>query len=253
MAMARAPFISICIPTYDMGDLGGEYLMQGFEHLLRQTYEDFEVIISDQSDSARVADMCKVYADRLDITRVTYGDGPRQASANTNNAMRHARGSVLKILFQDDFLCDTSALAQHADAFAEPGVTWALCGSGVTHDGRMLERAMVPRLNPNLHLGRNTVSSPSVLSIRAGEGLEFDENLIWLMDGEFYKRCHDRLGAPCLLPDPLVANRLHAGQVSAGVSPALRRRELVYVRQKHRASETLGNRMHYYKQMLKAR
>jgi len=251
--MARQPFISICIPAYDMGGQGGEYLLESFEHLLRQSYEDFEVVVSDQSDSDGVAATCKAYADRLDVTRFDYRDGARQASANTNNAMRHARGTVLKILFQDDYLSHRKALAQHAQAFENPATQWVLCGSGVTWDGKSLERPMVPVINPNLHLARNTVSSPSVLAIRAGLGLEFDENLIWLMDGDFYKRCHDRFGEPHILPDPLVANRLHEGQVSAGVSPELRRKELCYVREKHRASETLGNRFHYYKQMLKAR
>jgi glycosyltransferase involved in cell wall biosynthesis len=251
--MARTPYISICIPAYSMGGQGAEYLLESFEALLRQSSQDFEVVVSDQSDDDGVATICKVYMDRLDVVRIDYREGPRQASANTNNAMRHARGSVLKILFQDDYLDDPAALARHAEAFASPGVEWALCGSGTTRDGGPLENPMVPHLNPNLYLGKNTVSSPSVLALRAGTGLEFDENLIWLMDVEMYKRCEAQLGAPHILAQPLVANRLHSGQVSATVSPALRRAELRYVRRKHRARETLGNRLHYYKQWLKAR
>ena len=251
--MAKAPYISICIPAYGMGGQGAEFLLDSFEHLLDQSFEDFEVVVSDQSDDEGVATICKAYGDRLDIVRLDNRAGKRQASANTNNAMRHARGQVLKVLFQDDYLCHSDALAQHAEAFAQADVAWALCGSGVTLDGETLENCMVPRLNPNLHLGRNTVSSPSVLALRAAQGLEFDEELIWLMDGELYKRANDQLGTPHILPDLLVANRLHGGQVSAGVSPALRRKELAYVRAKHRGDETLGNRIHYYKQVLKAR
>ena len=251
--MPRPPLISICIPAYDMGGQGGEYLLDSFEHLLRQTFEEFEVVVSDQSDSDGVAATCKAYADRLTITRVDFRDGKRQASANTNNAMRHARAPLLKVLFQDDYLCDYKALQVIVDAFENPKIGWVLCGSGVTYDGKTLERPMVPRLNPNIHLAKNTVSSPSVLALRAGTGLEFDEELIWLMDGDMYKRCNDTLGPPAICPEPLVANRLHPGQVSAGVSPDLRRQELRYVRAKNRASETLGNRLHYYKQMLKAR
>lgn len=236
-----------------MGGQGAEYLLDSFEALLTQSYEDFEVVVSDQSDDDGVATMCKAYADRMDIRRVAFHDGPRQASANTNNAMRHARGTVLKVLFQDDYLVDRTALAQHAEAFAQGDVAWALCGSGITRDGRGLEAPMVPQLNPNLYLGKNTVSSPSVLALRADAGMMFDEQLIWLMDVEMYRRCADALGAPHVLSAPLVANRLHAGQVSAGVSPELRRTELRYVRAKHRADETWGNRMHYFKQWLKAR
>lgn len=251
--MARDPIISICIPAYDMGGQGAEFLLESFEALLRQSFEDFEVIVSDQSEDSGVATVCKAYIDRLDITRLDYRSGQRQAAANTNHAMRHARGEVIKILFQDDFLTRRDALARHVEAFNNQGALWVLCGSGTSRDGKTLDNPMVPRLNPNLYLGKNTVSSPSVLAIRADAGLEFDENLIWLMDVDMYHRCADALGQPHILPDPLVANRLHEGQVSAGVSPALRRRELSYVRAKYRAQESLGNRLHYYKQWLKAR
>ncbi len=252
-AMARAPYISLCIPAYSMGGQGAEYLLDSFEALLTQSFEDFEVIVSDQSDDDGVATICKAYIDRLDITRLDNRAGLRQASANTNNAMRHAKGQVLKVLFQDDYLAAPNALAQHAEVFAQKDVAWLLCGSGVTRDGKALEHTMVPQMTPNLYLGKNTVSSPSVLTLRAGTGLEFDERLIWLMDVDMYKRCETQLGAPHILPDALVANRLHAGQVSAVVTPSLRREELRYVRAKHRDQETLGNRLHYYKQWLKAR
>ena len=125
--------------------------------------------------------------------------------------MRHASGRILKILFQDDFLCSDTALEQIAAGFADPAQKWLLCGSGVCRDGKTVENPMVPQLNPRLRFGRNTVSSPSVLALRAEVGLHFDESLIWLMDVEFYDRCAQQLGAPVILPETLVANRLHEG------------------------------------------
>lgn len=247
------PAFSICIPAYDMHGRGAEYLGQSLDRLKRQTYTDFEVVVSDQSDNDAVRDVCFEYAGRLQIKHVFYRGGPRQSSANTNHAMRHASGAILKILFQDDYLCDDTALEQMARAFEDPSVKWLLCGSAVTRDGKTLQNHMVPRMNANIHLGRNTVSSPSVLALVAGTGLEFDEALIWLMDGEFYRRCAEKLGPPHILRDTLVANRLHEGQVSAEVSKELRRNELIHVRRTHYAQESLGNRLHYYKQRLKAR
>lgn len=251
--MASDPFISICIPAYEMDGKGGEFLLQSFEQLLQQSFGGFEIVVSDQSRDDGVRTICKAYADRLDIRHVDFRNGPRQVSSNANNAMIHARGKVLKLLFQDDYLCQKSALQQHADAFRVPRVTWLLCGSMVAREGNAPGDSMMPRLNPNLHLGTNTVSSPSVLSLRAEAGMQFDENLSWLMDVEFYKRCADTLGAPYILADPLVVNRLHPGQLSARIPAKDRRYELRHVRTKHRADETLGNRFHYYKQLLKAR
>ena len=229
------PRLSICIPAYDMGGRGAEYLAVSFTHLQTQSFADFEVVVSDQSDSGAVARVCADFGDRLTIRRVDFRDGPRQSSANANNAMRHASGRILKILFQDDFLCSDTALEKISAGFDDPARRWLLCGSGVCRDGKSVENPMVPRLNAGLRFGRNTVSSPSVLAIRAEVGLHFDENLIWLMDVEFYDRCAAQLGAPVILPDTLVANRLHDGQVSAVVTKSLRRYELRHVWRKTRS------------------
>lgn len=231
------PALSICIPAYDMGGMGARFLAASLARLAGQDFADFEVVVSDQSEGSEIADLCAREGGRLRVRRVDFRAGPRQASANTNNAMRHATGAILKILFQDDFLCRPDALGRIAAGFGKGGASWLLCGSGVSRDGESVERPMVPRLGPGLRFGRNTVSSPSVLALRAGTGLRFDEDLIWLMDVEFYDRCAALLGAPAILPETLVANRLHAGQVSAGVTKALRRRELrhVWAGTRHRA------------------
>ena len=48
-------------------------------------------------------------------------------------------------------------------------------------------------------LEKNTVSSPSVLAFEAGHGLMFDENLVWLMDVEFYHRIACQFSDPAIL------------------------------------------------------
>jgi len=235
-----------------MGAYGSKFLDESLARLAQQDFSDFEVVVSDQSDSGGVAQICAKYDSRLTMRRVDNRIGKRQASANTNNAMKVANGSVLKILFQDDFLAQDNALSIIAEQF-ENGAEWVLCGSAVTLDGETVTRPMVPRLNPNMYLGRNTVSSPSVLALKAGRGMLFDENLIWLMDVDFYKRCIETLGAPSICPETLIVNRLHDGQVSAKVQPETRLRELRYVRAKYRSTEAFGNALYYYKQVLKAR
>ncbi len=250
--MNTAPALSICIPAYDMGGQGGAFLHASLDRLAQQDFTDFEVVVSDQSEQPDVARACAAFDGRLAIRRVTYRDGPHQASANTNNAIRHAKGDVVKILFQDDLLSRDDALALTVEAF-KTGADWMLCGSAVTADGRQATRAMVPCLHPQMRFGKNTVSSPSVLAMRREIALFFDENLIWLMDVEMYHRLQATFGAPAIVPDCLVWNRLHAGQVSGGVTPELRRSELSYVRAKHKAGETLRDRLAFWKQFIKAR
>jgi len=250
--MTGAPALSVCIPAYDMGGQGGRYLALSLDRLARQHCADFEVVVSDQSDGAEVAEACAAFGARLAIRRIDNRGGKRQGSANANCAMRHARGRILKILFQDDYLCDDSALRQVLQAFEAPGCKWVLTGSAITRDGETLERPMVPRWHDQIRFGRNTISSPSVLALEAGHDIRFDENLVWLMDADIYQSCHAAFGAPVILSDTLVANRLHAGQVSAGVSRALRRRELRYVARKRGLMRQRGDLRAFLWQYLKA-
>ncbi len=220
-----------------MGGRGAAFLDASLGRLHGQSFADFEVVVSDQSDGEDVAQICARHGEALEIRRVDFRAGPRQASANTNHAMRQARGGILKILFQDDFLLGQDALAQIVAGMEAGPAGWLLCGSGVTRDGRTVERPMIPRLNAQMRFGRNTVSSPSVLALRAAEAMDFDEMLVWLMDVDFYDRCAQTLGPPVILPGTLVANRLHEKQVSARVTKAQRRAELrhVWAKQQGRA------------------
>jgi glycosyltransferase involved in cell wall biosynthesis len=249
--MTKTPRISICIPTYDTDGIAARFLALALERLSRQSFTDFEVIVSDQSPTDEVGNTCNAYADRLQITRISGHACKPQSSANTNNAIAHARGDIIKILFQDDYLCRDDALAQIATLFDDPQAHWALVGSAVTHDGRAELRPMVPRLGPALHLGKNTVSSPSVLAFRAGLDLWFDENLIWLMDVDFYKSCALRLGPPAISPETLVVNRLHEGQVSNAVTRRLKRKELLYIWRKYPGERAAGQWIAFVRQFLK--
>jgi glycosyltransferase involved in cell wall biosynthesis len=249
--MNEAPFLSLCIPTYEMGGDGARYLDDSLARIAAQDFHDLEVVVADQSEDDAVARICAARAGDLRLRRIDTRATARTSSANTNAAMRAARGQVLKILFQDDLLVGKGALARIAAAFDDPATSWVLCGSGVTRDGMTIDRPMVPRIEAGLEYGRNTVSSPSVLALRAGRDLWFDEDLIWLMDVEFYRRCADRLGPPAILEETLVANRLHAGQVSARVDRALKRRELRQVRARHRQGATWPAHRAYLWQRLK--
>ncbi|MEM7731721.1 MAG: glycosyltransferase [Pseudomonadota bacterium] len=244
--MPETPFLSVCIPSYAMGGHGAAYLRQSLDVLSGQSFDDFEVVVADQSEDQEIADLCVEYG-ALNLRHMRTDQLKRQASANTNAAIDAARGEVVKVLFQDDFLNGSLALARIAAVFAN--ADWCLTGSAHTSDGQTQFRPMVPRYHNRIHFGKNTVSSPSVLAFRRAGAPRFDENLVWLMDVDFYRRCADQLGAPAILPEPLVVNRLHDGQVSAGVDRGLVRKELRYVRQKYAGDMSWGDWLHYMGRM----
>lgn len=248
--MSSRPFMSICIPAYDMGGRGAEYLGHMLQLLDAQEFRDFEVVVADQSAGPGIRTLCSRDWG-MPVRHLATGHLKRQASANTNAAIDAARGEVVKIIFQDDFPNGRHALARIAQAFEDPQVHWCLTGSEHSRDGATLIRPFVPRYHDRIQFGKNTVSSPSVLAFRRAGAPRFDENLVWLMDVDFYKRCAKLWGKPAILPEPLVVNRLHDGQVSAGVDRALIRRELRYVRRKFADDMSFGDWLHYLGRMRK--
>jgi Glycosyl transferase family 2 len=248
--VAKMPKLSICIPAYDMGGHGAQFLAESFERLKQQSFRDFEVVVSDQSKDEAVQVVCDT-VEGITVHHVWFREGPKQASANANNAMRHANGEILKILFQDDLLLGPNSLETMMTGFEDRDVAWSVCGSGGTRDGQSVESPMVPSLHPYMHLGKNRISSPSVLAMRRSKAMDFDEQLIWLMDVDLYHRLLLAYGPPLIVPETLVLNRLHDGQVSAGVTSELKRTELRYARQKFKEQETLKQSLFYYKQMLR--
>jgi glycosyltransferase involved in cell wall biosynthesis len=234
-----------------MNSLGATYLEESFCALENQTLHDFEVIVSDQSENNDILELCEEWRTRLNLRHYWNRDGKRQASANINHALGKARGAVYKVLFQDDLILSETVLQDIVDAFERQDAMWLLKGSGVTKDGKTIERPMVPRLTPKLHFGKNTVSSPSVLAFRASCEHWFDENLIWLMDVEMYARLWKDYGDPIILPETLVANRLHADQVSQRVDRTIQKRELDYVRRKSVSFTQMSAYLEYAKRRAK--
>jgi glycosyltransferase involved in cell wall biosynthesis len=93
-----APRLTIGLPVYN----GEKYLAQSIDALLGQTYENFELIISDNASADATSDLCGQYA-RSD-SRVRYVRQPRNigAAPNHNFLVREARGELFKWAGADD-------------------------------------------------------------------------------------------------------------------------------------------------------
>jgi len=98
MSEHRVPRLSIGLPVYN----GEKYLGQSIESLLGQTYEDFELIISDNASTDGTAEICQRYA-RQDA-RIRYRRQPRNIglAPNHNYVFAQARGELFKWAAADD-------------------------------------------------------------------------------------------------------------------------------------------------------
>lgn len=225
--------ISVCIPTYEMHGFGAEYLEHSFRILVTQSYKNFEIVISDQSKDQEIEDCCFKYKDLLDIRYVKYDLIGGSSSANINNAISHSSGGYIKVLFQDDFLYHEDSLSHIISAFEKNlDQKWLVTACEHTSDGHTFNRPYFPSYNHNIHLNMNTISSPSVLSFRKENTLEFDENLKWLMDVDLYKRLHDNFGDPIIINEINVVNRIWSNQFNNTIPEEIKNFELEYVKSK---------------------
>ena len=90
--MNAVPRVSIGLPVYN----GENFLAESIESLLGQSYEDFELIISDNASTDGTADICRRYAKQ--DSRIRYIRQPHNigSAPNHNFVIEQARGELFK-------------------------------------------------------------------------------------------------------------------------------------------------------------
>ncbi len=219
--------VSICIPAYEMNGYGVPMLNRAIESVLCQRYKRYEIIVSDHSLDGYIEKYVNTISG-VKYTRCTEGRGV--SSVNLNNAIRHASGSIIKPLFQDDFFFDKNSLENFVVGLG--AATW---GAGVSihyaADGIQRLHPHVPRLTAidQLLQGINGVGCPSAVIFRNG-GNFFDSSLIWLMDTEFYHRLILKYGQMKILDQAFVGIRVWDKSVGNTIATdQVKRQEQEYV------------------------
>jgi len=226
-------YLSICIPAYEMKSNGSIFLEHSLKILTNQTFKDFEIVVSDHSYNDEIQKTCESFKSVLNIKYLKNLNNVGSSSANINNCILNSNGELIKVLFQDDFLYDNNSLFNTVNNFDLKKDKWLVSRCEHSNDGFTFYRDFKPIYNEDIHLGINTISSPSVLTILNKNPFLFDENLIWLMDCEYYKRCFEKFGEPKILDIITVVNRTGSHQVSNTlVNANLMNKELNYVKNK---------------------
>ena len=224
--------VSFCIPTHDGNAKCQNYLFDIFHALSQQTNKNFNVWISDHSKSDKVLNACAEYGDLFDIMYIPNKDHVGNISANTNNALQNADGEILKVLFSDDFILTNNLVEELDKAFTDE-IDWAVTGYAHTiDDGQTHYNPKIPYYNEKLLEGVNTLSSPSILALRRGIDMYFDERLTMLMDCDMYYRLYKYHGEPAILKDYHISNREHKTQTQRTYEHLLPE-EIEYLKEKH--------------------
>lgn len=136
-----SPRVTIGVPVWN----GARHLGECLDSLLAQTYDDIEIVISDNASTDRTAEICLAYCARDE--RVSYHRQPRNvgAAANYNFLVGQARGELFKWAAHDDVCapefverCVAALDGSPSDVLAFPKTTF------IDADGAVLEKHDVP-------------------------------------------------------------------------------------------------------------
>ena len=101
------PFFSIIVPVYNVE----KYLPQCVESILRQTYENFEVILVDDGAKDRSGEICDEFAAKDERVSVIHKQNGGLSSAR-NAGIREAQGKYILFVDSDDYWSNNTMLMQ---------------------------------------------------------------------------------------------------------------------------------------------
>ncbi|MDR5589694.1 glycosyltransferase family 2 protein [Christiangramia sp. SM2212] len=96
----NTPLVSICIPVLN----GEKYLNEALSSIELQSYQNIEVIISDNGSKDSSMDICLEYKTTSKYPVRIYDHHTMGIGENWNNCVTKSNGEYLKFLFQDDVL-----------------------------------------------------------------------------------------------------------------------------------------------------
>lgn len=184
--------VSICIPAYN----NAASVRRLLESVEKQTFQDYEVIITDDS----AGDEVKKLAEEKEYVKYYKNEAPLGAAANWNRAVGRSGGEYVKIMHHDDWFTDEKSLGAFVDMLEQhPEAALAFSGSRQEEAERNYDRfisdedaALIEADYRNLFLG-NTIGAPSAAIVRRKalqgeprEDIVYDEKLTWLVDMEYY-------------------------------------------------------------------
>lgn len=181
--------ISICIPAYN----SIEKLNRLIESIKIQKYEDYEVIITDDSTNDEVKEYIEALKGEI-APKITYIKNKERlgATPNCNLALSKASGEYIKVMHHDDWFTDENSLELFAKMLDDsPNADFAFSGTYQVSANDKFKRSIseetVKRMNEDYRYVyiSNEVGAPSAVIFR-NKNYRFDEKVNWLLDADIY-------------------------------------------------------------------
>jgi glycosyltransferase involved in cell wall biosynthesis len=203
-----------------MGGRGVEFLHYLMTSIVKQSFTDFEVIITDHSSNDDIEKYLKNVFNgmgiRIEYIRHNFKKG--RSSANINFGIKLAKGEIIKPMFQDDVFYTRDCLEKIVKDYTSNKIPWGAVGfNHISENGDIFtgerHKPQIPVYSDEVLIGKNTFGCPSVIYFKNDDNL-FDDELVWLMDCEMFYRLNKKYGAAHIINEYLVSVRIWDKSVS---------------------------------------
>jgi glycosyltransferase involved in cell wall biosynthesis len=232
------PKISILIPTYN----NKESFLRAFNSVLMQDYQDYEIIITDDSTTDAIEQVVK----NLECPKVKYFKNQIRLGApeNWNECLRKASGEYIKILHHDDWFATKDAVEKFVKLMDKnpdsifgfsKGVNFKIKTGQKQHRHNEKYVDMLKKDFSEL-IANNRIGAPSVTVFRNGTGTFFDKKLKWLVDVDFYINLLIKNNNIAFINEELVNIGIQSNRLTDKCmeDETIEEREAKYIREKYK-------------------
>lgn len=211
------PLISICIPAYKNESL----LERLLDSIKTQNFIDFEVIITDDSPDDSILTLCEHYKSSFPLS-YSWNVKSLGTPANWNFAISKSQGEWIKIMHADDWFVSENSLSTFAEAtkknvdFIFSAYSNINLQNSLSSISRlsMFELALLKKSPYNL-FKKNFIGHPSTTLIRRKPNqIDYDENIKWVVDFDYYIRFLSENNDFIYINIPLINIGIHDNQVT---------------------------------------
>ena len=217
--------VSICVPTYQ----NQEELKRLVDSAREQTFQDFEIIITDDSKDNKIEEYIHELQDKKDsvASKIRYFHNEKSLGHiyNWNEALSYAEGEFVKIMFSDDWFTYPDSLEKMVVSLENtPDAGLVFCGSMQVSKresySRKPEEGYVEKLQKDYRylFISNQIGAPSDTLYRRELRVEFDEKSNWASDVFLYMEILKKNPKFVCLEEPLVSIGIHDNQYTESFS-----------------------------------